>query len=127
MLTFMKRHNLLDTTTKSLEMAKKSVWAKIIAYNCVQVIDFFVLFAIWMSTLHTGSLRYASRNFRTHSPLLFRVKVFGPKMSVTTTDKIIIKIRLYSLPCSVNGMRFPLKLHMKWKRIADRVLRLVLL
>jgi len=29
--------------------------------------NFFVLFAIWMSTLHTGSLRYASRNFRTHS------------------------------------------------------------
>ena len=53
--------------TKSLEMAKKSVWAKIIAYNWVQVIDFFVLFAIWMSTLHTCSLRYASRNFRTHS------------------------------------------------------------
>ena len=52
--------------TKSLEMAKKSIWAKVIAYNWVQVMNFFVFLLRWMTILHAGLLRYASRNFRTH-------------------------------------------------------------
>ncbi len=53
--------------TKSLEMAKKSIWAKVIAYNWVQVMNFFVFLLRWMTILHVGLLHYASRYFRTHS------------------------------------------------------------